>query len=211
MADGVVTGADQVRRYGAVVRDEGRRLAEMVEETLGFAGIQAGRMRFESQPVDVAELVKQAVGACRGDAAGTGCEIEMQIEPELPMVIGDARYLAQCLRNLLSNALKYARESNWIGVRAARTGADDAAEVRVIVEDRGPGIDRADLPHIFDPFYRGRNALSAQIQGAGLGLSLVKNIMEAHGGKVEVSSTPGAGSRFTLHLPALLKGAPRPA
>ncbi len=211
LAHGVVASPEQVRRYGSVVRDEGRRLTAMVEQTLGFAGIQAGRMQFQFQPVEVHELVDQAIAACEPDIAEAGCEIETDIRPNLPPILGDATRLAQCLRNLLSNALKYGRESRWIGLRAEQASGEQGEEVRLTVEDRGPGIGREDLPHIFDPFYRGRNAVSAQIQGAGLGLSLVRHIVEAHGGKVEVRSTPGQGSRFTLHLPAAVQGAGQPA
>ncbi|HZT29998.1 MAG TPA: HAMP domain-containing sensor histidine kinase [Bryobacteraceae bacterium] len=207
LADGLVAGESQVRRYGAVVRDQGRRLAEMVEDTLGFAGIQAGRMHFEFQRVEARTLIEQAMADCRPDLAASGCEVEIHIEPALPPVLGDATRLTQCLRNLLSNAIKYGRDNRWVGVRAVRTGRPDrGAAVRVSVEDRGPGIERADLAHIFEPFYRGRNGVAAQIRGAGLGLSLVKHIVEAHGGTVEVESTPGKGTRFDLYLPAASTG-----
>ncbi len=80
------------------------------------------------------------------------------------------------------------------------------AEVQITVEDRGAGIAAVDLPHIFEPFYRGRGAVAAQIQGSGIGLSLVKQIVEAHGGRISVRSVPGVGSAFTLHLPVETQG-----
>ena len=97
------------------------------------------------------------------------------------------------------NALKHAASGRSVSVdvRAASTGSG----VEISVADNGPGITPEDLPHIFEPFYRGRHATEQQIHGNGLGLSLVKRIAEAHGGRVTVKSTPGAGATFTLHLP----------
>jgi signal transduction histidine kinase len=95
--------------------------------------------------------------------------------------------------------LKYGGEKRWVRIRA---GSTDGSQVRIGVEDRGEGIDPADLPHIFEPFYRGKSARAAQIHGAGLGLSLARDIAEGMGGRLEVSSERGRGSTFTLELPA---------
>jgi signal transduction histidine kinase len=97
------------------------------------------------------------------------------------------------------NAAKYG--GGWIGVTAERARRGDDAEVRIIVADRGPGIPASELPHIFEPFYRGADAVARQIQGNGLGLSLVQRIVASHGGRVEVSSRPG-GTAFTIALPS---------
>jgi signal transduction histidine kinase len=99
---------------------------------------------------------------------------------------------------LIGNALKYGKEGKWVGVTARM--AENGTELKISVEDKGPGIEPADLPHIFDPFYRGSRAISDQIHGAGLGLSLVKRIMEAHGGSVEVATRREGGACFTLRL-----------
>jgi signal transduction histidine kinase len=101
--------------------------------------------------------------------------------------------------NLIGNAIKYGAEARWIGIRASFTGG----RVEVSVTDRGIGIASAEQAKIFDPFYRAPDVVAAQIQGAGLGLSLVKRIVEAHGGQVTVKSAPGAGSTFTVSLPVL--------
>ena len=112
------------------------------------------------------------------------------------------------MQNLISNAIKYAKpdgKNRWARVSAhvnAQTSAGrQGKEVRITIEDRGLGIKSTDLPHIFEPFYRGHEAIATQIEGSGVGLGLVKQIVEAHGGRISVKSTLGVGSTFTLHLP----------
>ncbi|MBI3951534.1 MAG: sensor histidine kinase [Acidobacteria bacterium] len=106
------------------------------------------------------------------------------------------------MKNLLQNALKYASDGQWLRISARAEPNRKKAEVLVAVEDRGPGIDPVDLPHIFDPFYRGQNVVASSIPGAGLGLSLLMRHLQAHGGRVTVKTSPGQGAAFTLHLPA---------
>lgn len=197
LADGVTTGAEQTRRYGGVIRDQGQRLSDMVEQILRFAGLASSRAEMRRQPVDVAAVVDQAVADCQPDLAASGSELIREVAEGLPAVSGDPASLVHCLRNLLSNAVKHGAGAP---VRLEAAGVDGAVEIRV--EDRGPGIEAADLPHIFEPFYRGRRATAEQIQGTGLGLSLVKKIAEAHDGSVTVTSRPGHGASFVVRLPA---------
>lgn len=193
LADGVVAKPEQVRKYGALMRDQARSLTDQVEQILTFAGAQAGRRKLDFQAVDIAGVIDRAIEAAAPDIAA--CQVEKSVAEGLPPLQGDITALTQSVRNLISNAGKYASGGQWIGVRAEQRGG----EVIVQVEDRGPGIDPADLPRVFDPFYRGKS--SNGHHGAGLGLSLVRDMIEAHGGRVEVKSDPGAGTRFTLHLP----------
>ena len=104
-------------------------------------------------------------------------------------------------RTSLGNAIKYGGRAPWVRVSAREARTRRGRQVQIVVEDRGPGIPPADLPHIFEPFYRGAEAQSQQIHGNGLGLSIVRSIVEAHGGRVTVTSAPGKGSTFTMHLP----------
>jgi len=121
----------------------------------------------------------------------------------LPQVLADIAALGKCFDNLLSNAMKYSAANRWIAVRArlAQTQNSAEQEVLVTVQDKGVGIPAADLPHVFEPFYRVQSARDTQTRGVGLGLYLVKRMMESTGGRVTVTSEPGLGSFFTLHFP----------
>jgi len=119
----------------------------------------------------------------------------------LPLVFGDLSALSQCLQNLITNALKYGGQGRWIGIRADADRGRDHPEIRISVQDRGKGIDRSELPRIFEPFYRSRAAVVGQIHGTGLGLPIAKSLAEAVGGRISVTSEVGVGSTFTLYLP----------
>jgi len=200
LADGVVADKTQVTQYGDLIRGEGRRLADMVEQILRFASGQAGKAKFEIRPVAVEEIVETAAGSVQPMLHEHGGLLEAFVAPSLPAVLADYSAVLQCLNNLLTNAIKYGGEAPWVGLRAMTTA--DGRQIAISVEDHGLGIDPADLPHIFEPFYRGEAVTSAQIHGTGLGLSLAKSMAEAMGGKLTVESTPGKGSIFTLSLPA---------
>jgi signal transduction histidine kinase len=200
MAEGFVGTKDQVKEYGALIRNEGRRLAGMIEQILRFAAGQSRPASYDLGPVPVSEAVARVMANISTLPEAEGFTVEREIDADLPPVQADAAALTHCLENLLLNALKYGGEKRWARVRAGRT--DGGSRVRIGVEDRGEGIDPADLPHIFEPFYRGKSAQAAQIHGAGLGLSLARDIAEAMGGRLDVSSERGRGSTFTLELPA---------
>jgi two-component system sensor histidine kinase SenX3 len=198
-ADGLVTG-DRVKQYGELMQQQSRRLNEMVEQTLQYAGMHSGVKRPERNEIDLRALIEEIVAARSAELALDGFAVEMAIDPALPKVLGDAQTLRTAIENLLSNAQKYGGAARWIRVTAAYSAAEN--EARVSVEDRGAGIDPADQSEIFEPFCRGRAAAEAQIPGSGLGLSLVRSAAEAHRGSVTFVSAPGRGSTFTLHLPA---------
>ncbi len=202
LADGVVDSRPQIQKYGSLIHTEGRRLSEMIDQILGFAMPQADRKKFELRPVDVAGAVEGALETSSRALREAGVEVARRIEPGLPPAMADPTSLANCIQNLVSNALKYGRDGGWLGVQARSGQGANGPEVQIRVEDKGLGIEPDDLPHIFEPFYRGGRALAAQIHGTGLGLSLVKRVMEAQGGRVTVESVPGQGCAFTLHLPA---------
>ncbi len=203
LSDGLVADEKQMRTYGTAIYKEGRRLSVMVEQIMSYAGIQSGRAKYDPQPVEVSMVLKHAMQSCEQQIAESGCRVDQRLEADLPLALADPIALAHCVRNLLSNALLYGRDGKWVGISAQRGTEPGPLMVRIQVEDRGAGIDPADVKNIFKPFYRGRGPVAQQIRGAGIGLSLVQRIMEAHGGKASVVSTLGKGSCFTLLIPAV--------
>lgn len=198
LSAGVVHDASQAQRYGDLIDTEGRRLTEMVEEVLEFAGIAGGRREFAVAPTDLAALTREVAASCESLTRAASFDVEVTIAgAPLPPALVDETAYRRALTNLITNALKYGADGRWIGIHLAATDG----VVRVTVSDRGRGIESEDLPHVFDDFYRGQYAKDRQIHGNGLGLSLVRRIAEAHGGKVSVTSSLGQGSQFTLALP----------
>jgi signal transduction histidine kinase len=203
LSDGVVSDPRQVRRYGDLILNEGRRLSGMVEQVLELAGIQSSHMTYNLQPADPGTLLREALAESRWLVEERGAELEVEVAPGLPAILADAAALRRALYNLIENAVKYGGPSPWIGLRARPAGEPGSASpgVELTVSDRGPGIPGEDLRHLFEPFYRGREAVASRIPGNGLGLSIVRHIVAAHGGRVTVE-TGEDGTVFTLHLPA---------
>lgn len=198
LADGVVHDEERIRRYGELMSAEGRRLTEMVEQILELAGIQSGKRGFALRSVPIAPLLRNIVSSSSTLIDRAGIAIEFDLPDTDPAVLGDELALRRVFQNLIDNAIKYGASGGWIKIGACRTGSD----VVVTVTDRGIGIAPEDQPRIFEPFYRSADVVAAQMQGAGLGLSLVQRIVSAHAGRVSVKSTPGAGSEFTVQLPS---------
>jgi signal transduction histidine kinase len=198
LADGVVHDDDRIRRYGELMSAEGRRLTEMVEQILELAGIQSGKRGFALRSVPIAPLLRDIVSSSSALIDRAGVSVELDLADNVPAVLGDELALRRVFQNLIDNAIKYGATGGWIKVGVRQTGS----EVVITVADRGIGIAPADQARIFEPFYRAADVVAAQMQGAGLGLNLVQRIVVAHGGRVSVKSAPGAGSEFTVQLPA---------
>jgi signal transduction histidine kinase len=200
LADGVVSEPSAVREYGRVIRDEGRRLRDMVEQVLDLAGTYSGRRSENVEDVGVADLLDEALRATPPHAPAL--RVETTVAPELPPVRADRGALVRALRNLVENAAKHGGEGGAVAIRTARDRGAGRDEVRITVQDQGPGIPAEERPYLFEPFFRGRRARERQVRGSGLGLSLVDRIVRGAGGRVEVESAPGRGAAFTIVLPA---------
>jgi signal transduction histidine kinase len=189
----------QVERYGALIQQQTARLGDLVDQVLQFASAKAGRLVRDSEPVSVEALVEDSLAAVKPALESSRCVVEKSVAPDLPQVVGDRNALRQALENLLSNAVKYGTQgSDWIGISAAR---DSAGTVEIRVADRGPGIPASEQEQIFDPFFRGKRAIQEQIHGTGLGLSLAKETILAHGGTITVHSEPAKGTEFVIRIP----------
>jgi signal transduction histidine kinase len=171
----------------------------MVEQTLRFAGTPSGRAKYNMRETKVAAVIESAVESQCHTIEASNCRLEVRVDAGLPLILADAAALSHAVGNLLANAAKHGAGGGWIGVRASRSRD---GEVSIEVSDQGPGIPPQEIRHIFEPFYRGRQATDAQVPGTGLGLALVKGVAEAHQGRVSVRSRRGQGAHFTLSLPA---------
>ena len=197
LADGVTNETAQVSRYGELIKSESRKLSSMVEQILEFAGANSGRQRYNFADVAVADVIGQAILECRPLLDEKGITVRPEISSSLPAIKGDNNALSIAIQNLIGNAAKYSSGGSWIGISAEGSGDT----VQIAVEDQGLGMSKSDLRQAFEPFFRSKQVVEAQIHGNGLGLSLVKKIVEAHGGRVSASSELGKGSRFTIVLP----------
>lgn len=199
LVDGVVENAQQMQEYGGMIRDQGRRLEHLLDQVLSFAAGQFRGSNSSLQPVEIASIVAQSLDLSEPLLRDAGFIVEQDVPADLPPIAADPASVRICIENLFSNVMKYAESGGWVRIQA-RISPNDSSEVLVIVEDKGPGISPSDLPNIFDPFYRAQAARDTQTRGVGLGLYLVKRIMESMDGNVTVSSEPGRGSRFVLHF-----------
>lgn len=198
LADGVTNDTAQVSRYGLLIKAESRKLSAMVEQILEFAGANSGRQRFNFADLDIADVIAKAIEECRPMLDEKEITVSSNIGESLPAVKGDKIAISGAIQNLIINAAKYSNGGRWIGISAETVGDT----VRIAVEDKGLGMSKSDLRQAFEPFFRSKDVVDAQIHGNGLGLSLVKKIAEAHGGRVSANSELGKGSRFTIELPA---------
>ncbi len=196
LAEGVVQEPTAMRRYGQLILRNAEELTSMIEKVLAYSqSLRAGREE-PRQEIAIGALVREACAAMAGEVEQAGCRLEVTVAEGLPVVSGDPVALEFAVRNLISNAARYAAEGKWIGVSVR--GADGGVEIQVA--DHGPGIPNEEVERIFEPFYRGERSRNSQVRGTGLGLSLVKDTAEKHGGSVTVESA-GGGAQFTLRLP----------
>jgi signal transduction histidine kinase len=202
LSQGVVDGGDRIKRYGLLLETEARRLGEMVERVLHYAGIESGRATGARVVLAPTEIIEGAIDSSVALLGPEQVTIERDFAPGVPAVRGDAAALRSAVQNLIANAVKYGGRDRWVGIRIEARRHRRRQEVWITVSDHGAGIPASELPHIFDPFYRGADAVARQVHGNGLGLSLVRKIVASHGGRVTVTTRAGAGSAFTIALPS---------
>jgi two-component system, OmpR family, sensor histidine kinase SenX3 len=200
LIDGIVDSPQQVREYGAMIRDQGNRLERLVDQALAVSAGRSNPARLEVRALEIAPIIEKSLQASEPMLREAGFSVRTEIGEALPVVMADSGAAAKCIENLLSNAVKYSGKNHRVSIRAWSAPESAPPEVRISVEDEGVGIPAGDLLNVFEPFYRGIEARESHIRGAGLGLHLVKRMMESMGGCVTASSEPGRGSSFTLHF-----------
>jgi signal transduction histidine kinase len=194
---GRITTQQKKDEYYSIIRKESERLTALINNILDFSRIEAGAKEYDFRETDIAELVRNTLDSYRYQIEQQGFALEEKIDSSIPAVKVDREAIARALVNLVNNALKYSDNEKFLGVRLYR----DQSVLKLEVSDRGIGIERNEQSRIFEKFYRTCDPLVHNTKGSGLGLSLVRHITEAHGGDVEVESTPGRGSKFTMSLP----------
>jgi two-component system, OmpR family, sensor histidine kinase SenX3 len=202
LADGIISDASQSAKYGELIRSEGRKLAGMIDRIMQFASLERGPRPINLRPVPMNEIAAEALKQAEHMIVAAGVSVERNFAAKLPPINADSAALIQVVQNLIENALKYSGDQKRLAIRTLEISEKHGSEIQLIVEDQGMGIDSEDLPHIFDPFYRGKAAISEQIHGAGLGLHLVRATLKSMNASISVRSAPGKGSQFIIHFSA---------
>lgn len=198
------------RDYANIITREAERLSHLIDNVLDFARLERGKASYTFAEGRMEEVVDRALDVCRYRLEKEKIRLRTELDPGLPLVRMDENAMTLVLLNLVDNAVKYGSDGGEVAVKLARTPGG----IALSVSDRGSGISAEEQPRIFERFYRASNARVRNVRGSGIGLSLVKFIAEAHGGRVDVASTVGKGSTFTVFIPAApmaAGGAPVPA
>src|SRR5690625_4031908 len=198
--DGRVTDQNRLKNYGTHIYNEAIRLRKMIEKLLDVAKADAGQSLVEPKPVHLDQLVQSYINEHRAMIESRGFTFDTEIEDTIPMAMIDVGSFDTILNNLVENALKYSMDEQYLGIFLET----DEEYISLKVEDRGVGMSNKVISHIFDKFYRAEDTLTAKTKGHGLGLSIVKSLVELNGGTITVSSEVGKGSVFEVTFPALV-------
>ncbi|MBI4903350.1 MAG: DUF4118 domain-containing protein [Acidobacteria bacterium] len=200
LSSGPLSG-EQQRDFISLVDEEADRLSSLVTDAIAMARLESGRMQVHLEHIDMAELIRRVVSQMK--LALEDHSVELRFAGDLPAVPADPALIELVLRQLLGNAAKYSGSKGRIEIRLRR----EENELVVTVQDRGPGIPASDLPRVFEKFYRAANT-RLQVPGAGLGLHIAREIVEAHSGQITVESAAGQGACFRIQLPLAGQGVP---
>lgn len=193
----------EAREMLTTIHAEAVRLSETINRYLDIASLESGAQALRITTFDVEELIAGCVRLHAPVAAERGIKIIQELSPSIPPLAADAQLLAQAVNNLLSNAVKYSAADSEMSVDVSVKAESDGLRVCIEVRDQGAGIPPEERERIFEKFYRLERDAASGVVGTGLGLPLVKEIVEKHGGRVQVESAPGLGSTFTIQLPVL--------
>ena len=199
---GRVKNEEKKIEYYRIIRHESLRLNKMIDNILDFSKIEAGRKTYNFADGNMAEVIENVLSSYRYQIFNSGFDVQTNLKPDLPPVSIDRDAMAQAISNLLDNAIKYSGEVKQLSITTETVQSDLSIEIA----DHGVGIPRAEQAKIFEKFYRVGNGLVHDVKGSGLGLSLVKHIIEAHRGTISVESDVGKGTRFTILLPLARSG-----
>ena len=200
LQSGRVPSENRRQEYYDVLVEQSERLTLLIDNVLDFAKIEEGRKKFDFQTLDIGSLLQKILSVIQDQVRHKDFIIQLEIEKPLPVIQADKESITQAITNLIDNAIKYSGEARNIIVRAFT----EENYLIITVKDFGIGIKKEEVDKIFERFYRGGDELTRTVKGSGLGLTLVKQIVEAHHGQVYVKSNPGKGSTFSIRLPLQL-------
>jgi len=197
LQSGRVPSEERRQKYYDILLEQSERLALLTDNILSLAKIEEGRAEFAFETTDISVLLTEVVTSIQERVRHEGFDIGLDVEGPIPLLAVDRTALAQAVTNLVDNAIKYSGDSKRISVSASF----EEQAVAIAIRDFGIGIKKEDIPRLFERFYRGGDELTRTVKGSGLGLTLVREIVAAHRGKVHVESEPGKGSVFSIRLP----------
>jgi len=199
LADGRVDNEERLKSYGKHIHNEALRLKRMIEKLLDVAKADAGQSMIEQQPSQLEQQLKEYLDRHRSYIENSGFRLETTIEESMPPVMIDKDNFDTIVGNLIENAIKYSNHDKYLAIKLFQ----EKDTVRLEIHDHGVGIPKKSRSQIFEKFYRVEDTLTAQTKGHGLGLSIVKNLVELNGGKIRVKSEEGKGSQFIIDFPVL--------
>lgn len=205
LADGRVQDQQRLKNYGSHIFSEAVRLRNMIDKLLDVAKADAGESLVNPQPTDIGEVVHSYLDKHQKFFQEKDVILDINIDENLPAVNIDRNSLETIISNLVDNAIKYSTNEKYLGIRVL-TQND---HVKLCIEDHGIGIAKKNLSNIFTKFFRVEDSLTAKTKGHGLGLSIVKNLVELNSGSIEVESNPNDGSTFIITFPILSDSAPK--
>lgn len=200
LLDGTASDAEAQERAAVIIHEEAGRMRRLVDDLLELARLESGQVQLVREPVDMADLVRACAARFSPLAEQAGSTLQADAPPSLPPVVGDSDRLAQVLGNLVDNALKHSRDAKD-GGRVVLRGECREQWVLCSVTDNGPGIPAEELSRVFERFYQVEKSRVRRGSGAGLGLAIAREIVEAHGGRIGAESVEGLGTRLTVELP----------
>lgn len=205
LESGKVKAAEKIHEYYSIVLQETQRLTAIVNKILNFSQLESGKRKFSFEQVDLKEVVQNVVNTFKLNLEFKDFAWDVECEAEQLQIIADREAVTDVIVNLIDNAIKYSGETKKIEIECRRSAVEFMVEIR----DHGIGISKAEQKHIFDKFYRVTSEnLAHKAKGSGVGLSIVKQIVEAHEGRITVKSKPGEGSSFRLYFPVMKTSIP---